>query len=55
MRQFSERPIEHKQDLCLCFLDYSKAFDCVRHEPLKDMLHTIDTGGKDLRLLRNLY
>ena len=55
MRQLSERSIEHKQDLYLCFLDYSKAFDRVHHEPLMGMLRTIDVDGKDLRLLRNLY
>ena len=55
MGQLFEISKEHKQDLYICFLDYSKAFDSVRHKSLMHMLHTIDGGGKDLRLLRNLY
>ncbi|GFR71049.1 endonuclease-reverse transcriptase [Elysia marginata] len=44
-----------KKDLYLCFLDYSKAFDRVRHDELYKILNSIDIDGKDLRIVRNLY
>ena len=46
----------HSQtDLYLCFIDYSKAFDKVRHEKLFNILEHLDIDGKDLRVIRNLY
>ena len=44
-----------KKDLYLCFIDYSKAFDKVRHEKLFNILEHLDIDGKDLRVIRNLY
>ncbi|GFS05700.1 retrovirus-related Pol polyprotein LINE-1 [Elysia marginata] len=44
-----------KKDLYLCFIDYSKAFDRVRHDELYKILNSIDIDGKDLRIVRNLY
>ncbi|GFN82980.1 retrovirus-related pol polyprotein line-1 [Plakobranchus ocellatus] len=39
----------------LCFIDYSKAFDKVRHSDLFDILKRHSCNGKDLRVIRNLY
>ncbi len=39
----------------MCFIDYTKAFDKVRHEQLFDKLSELDVYGKDLRLLQDLY
>ena len=50
-----ERCIEVQKDLYLCFIDYSKAFDKVKHERLFGMLENLDIDGKDLRVIRNLY
>ena len=44
-----------QKDLYLCFIDYSKAFDKVRHEKLFNILEHLDIDGKDLRVIRNLY
>ena len=44
-----------QKDLYICFIDYSKAFDKVKHEKLFEMLNQLDIDGKDLRVLRNLY
>ena len=33
-----ERAIEEQRDLHLCFIDYSKAFDKVKHSDLFDIL-----------------
>lgn len=50
-----ERAIEVQKNLYLCFIDYSKAFDKVRHSDLFDILLRHNCDGKDLRVIRNLY
>ena len=39
----------------ICFLDYEKAFDRVRHEPLMQCLSEIGVDGKYINIIRNLY
>ena len=55
LRILMERAVEVQTDLYLCFIDYSKAFDKVRHSALFDILQGLNVDGKDLRILRNLY
>ena len=55
MRMLSEKNIEVDRDLYLCFVDYEKAFDKVKHEELIRMLQRINIDGKDLRIIKNLY
>ncbi|GFO24159.1 LINE-1 reverse transcriptase [Plakobranchus ocellatus] len=55
LSMFIERCIEMQKDAHLCFFDYAKAFDKVRHIELSHMLEKLDIGGKDLRINRNLY
>ena len=55
LRTLMERAIEVQKDLYLCFIDYSKAFDKVRHSDLFDILLRHNFDGKDLRVIRNLY
>ena len=50
-----ERRMEMQKDIYLCFIDYSKAFDKVKHEELCQILEKLDIDGKDLRIVRNLY
>ncbi len=50
-----ERLIEVKKDLYVCFVDYEKAFDRVKHVDLMRMLEGLEIDGKDLRLIHNLY
>ena len=38
-----------------CFIDYSKAFDSVKHEKLINCLKEIHLDGKDIQLITNLY
>ena len=54
-RMISERAIEMQKNLYLCFIDYAKAFDKVKHEQLINMLDFLEIDGKDLRVVRNLY
>ena len=55
LSMLAERCIEMQKDLYLCFIDFSKAFDKVRHEKLFNILEHLDIDGKDLRVIRNLY
>ena len=50
-----ERAIEVEKDLYLCFIDYSKAFDKVKHSDLYGISLRHNCDGKDLRVIRNLY
>ena len=36
-------------------MDYTKAFDKVRHEDLMEILQELEIDGKDIRVVRNLY
>ena len=55
LRMISERCIEMKNDIYICFIDYVKAFDKVKLEVLFQQLEQLDINGKDLVLLKNLY
>ena len=55
LRHLCEKAIEVKKDLYVCFIDYTKAFDRVRHSSLIDILQDLDIDGKDIRIVRNLY
>jgi len=55
LKMLCERSIEMQQDLYLCFIDYTKAFDKVQHEKLIEILQSLDMDGKDIRLITNLY
>ena len=37
------------------FIDYSQAFDTVKHEPLIELLQSLDIDPQDVKLLANLY
>ena len=50
-----ERAVEKQKDLYLCFVDFEKAFDMVKHEEMSRMLEDIGVDGKDIRLIVNLY
>ena len=55
IRLQSEKAMEKQKDLHICFLDYTKAFDRVKHEKILELLQRLDTNGKDIQLIRNLY
>ena len=55
LRTLSERCIEMQKSLYICFIDYEKAFDKVKHEQLLETLRDLHLDGKDLRLIENLY
>ena len=55
LRMIMERAIEKQKDLYMCFVDFEKAFDRVRHELLIDRLNRVGADEADVRLLTNLY
>ena len=55
LRNVCEKAIEVNKNLHLCFIDFNKAFDRVRHNRLLSMLQDLDLDGKDIRFVRNLY
>ena len=55
LRRLVERMIEKQKYVYVCFIDYSKAFDTVKPEPLIELLQSLDIDPQDGKLLANLY
>ena len=55
LRRLVERSVEKQRDVYTCFIDYSKAFDTVKHESLVELLQSLDVDKSETRLLTNLY
>ncbi|GFO50505.1 retrovirus-related pol polyprotein from type-1 retrotransposable element r2 [Plakobranchus ocellatus] len=47
--------IEGALDVYLCFIDYTKAFDTVRHDEIISQLKQLNIDGKDLRIIKTMY
>ena len=50
-----EKAREFQKNIYLCFIDYTKAFDCVDHDKLWKALRDIGMPDHLIYLLRNLY
>ena len=50
-----EKAKEFQENIYFCFIDYAKAFDCVDHNILWNILKQIGIPGHLTCLLRNLY
>ena len=55
LRMNVERSMEKQKDVYACFVDYSNAFDTVKHKLLVDLLQPLDVDQAELRLLISLY
>ena len=53
LRALMERAIEVQKDLYLCFVDYSMAFDKVKHYDLFDIFLRHNCDGKDPRVIKS--
>ena len=51
LRMLVERYIEKQKYVYVCFIEYSKAFDTVKHKLLVDLLQSLDVDQAELRLL----
>ena len=50
-----EKAREFQKNIYFCFIDYSKAFDCVDHSKLWQVLKEMEVPDHLIYLLRNLY
>ena len=50
-----EKTREFQKNIYFCFIDYTKAFDCVHHNKLWKILQEMGVSGHLPSLLRNLY
>ena len=46
---------ESQKNICFCFIDYAKAFDCMDHKELWKILKEMGIQDHPTCLLRNLY
>ncbi|XP_073823143.1 uncharacterized protein [Musca autumnalis] len=44
-----------QKDVFMCFVDYEKAFDTVKHDKLMEILTSIGIENNDIRCIKNLY
>jgi hypothetical protein len=51
----SQRCLDINQDVFMCFIDYNKAFDKVRHDHLIRLLTEKNLDKRDIRLIANMY
>ena len=51
LRRLVERSIQKQTDVFICFIDYSNAFDTVKHATLFDLLSSLDIEPHDIKLL----
>ena len=50
-----EKTREFQKNIYFCFIDYAKAFDCVDHNKLWEILKEMGIADHLICLLRNLY
>ena len=50
-----EKAREFQKNICFCFIDYAKAFDCVDHNKLWKILKEMGIPDHLTCLFRNLY
>ena len=55
IRWIIEKAREFRKNICFCFIDYAKAFDCVDHKKLWKILQEMGIPDHLTHLLRNLY
>ena len=55
IRWIVEKAREFQKNICFCFIDYTKAFDCVDHNKLWKTLQEMGRTDHLTCLLRNMY
>ena len=51
----SERLLETNKKLFVCYIDYNKAFDKIKHVALSKMCAEYNVPNEDVRLTSNIY
>ena len=55
LRTICERATDVRKDVYICFTDYTKAFDQVKHVQMIECLSEIGIDDKDLQIIAKLY
>ena len=55
IRWIIEKAREFQKNVCFCFIDYTKAFDCVDHNKLEHSERAGNTRPPDLPLEKSVY
>ena len=55
IRWIIKKPREFQKNIYFCFIGYAKAFDCVDHNKLWEILKAMGISGHLTCLLKNLY
>ena len=55
IRWIIEKAREFQKNIYFCFIDYAKAFDCVDHNKLRNILKEMGLSDQLTCFLRNLY
>src|SRR6218665_120570 len=55
MRWLMKRQLEYGKEVHICFIDYSKAFDCINHELLWKTFLEMGIPKHLIQLLKGLY
>ena len=55
IRQLVEKTLEHRSELCLCFIDLSKAYDSVNREALMVVLRKCGVPDHMVKLIAQMY
>ena len=55
MKIISEHTLEMDEELCVCFIDWQKAFDCVNWTKLLQILKRTGIDWHESRLVSKLY
>ena len=53
--QYSKEQSKFGKDIYICFIDYCKAFDKVKHSKMIECLKEIGLDGKDLDIITKLF
>jgi hypothetical protein len=54
IRWILERVMEYGKTICVCFIDYNKAFDCVDHSRLWNALRSMEVPEHLIVLIKGL-
>uniref|UniRef100_W5MUT7 Reverse transcriptase domain-containing protein n=1 Tax=Lepisosteus oculatus TaxID=7918 RepID=W5MUT7_LEPOC len=46
---------EHQKNIYVCFIDYTKAFDCIEHDKLWKALQELGVSAHLIQLIRSFY